>query len=155
MTSGWSVFAGLNKTLATLNRIHAIVRGLRGIGANSDLRLSRYFGLTKGFWLKLQNAFDLMEAESKSGKAIAKIKPHPISRKGEALEDDALQSGLTSLARSRIARYSTKFHSAPDNPVCSKGSLVSGGKPKALATSALTSASTPKPKAIEGKSRTK
>lgn len=58
------------------NRINAIVRGLRGINADTDLRLSRYFGLTKGFWLKPQNSFDLMGAERKSGPEIAKIKPH-------------------------------------------------------------------------------
>lgn len=28
------------------NRINAIVKGLRGISADTDLRLSRYFGLT-------------------------------------------------------------------------------------------------------------
>ena len=55
------------------NRINAIVRGLRGISADTDLRLSRYFGLTKGFWLKLQNSFDLIEAERQSGAEIAKI----------------------------------------------------------------------------------
>lgn len=58
------------------NRINAIVRGLRGISADTDLRLSQYFGLSQGFWLKLQNAFDLMEAQRKSGAEIAQIKPY-------------------------------------------------------------------------------
>lgn len=43
-------------------RIGEITRGRRGITADSDLRLSRYFGTTEGYWLRLQNAYDLEEA---------------------------------------------------------------------------------------------
>ncbi len=67
------------------NRINAIVRGLRGISADTDLRLSRYFGLAKGFWLKLQNSFDLMEAERKSGPEIARIKKRPTDTRERPL----------------------------------------------------------------------
>ncbi|HEY7906700.1 MAG TPA: HigA family addiction module antitoxin [Wenzhouxiangella sp.] len=76
------------------NRINAIVRGLRGISADTDLRLSRYFGLTKGFWLKLQNSFDLMEAERKSGQEIAKIKPHQKHHKSFVAEVGLSSRGL-------------------------------------------------------------
>ena len=34
------------------NRINAIVRGQRGITADTDLRLTKYFGLTKGYRLR-------------------------------------------------------------------------------------------------------
>lgn len=54
-------------------RIGDIVRGQRSITADTDLRLSRYFGTSKGFWLRLQNAYDLEEAE-RSGK-YSGIKP--------------------------------------------------------------------------------
>jgi len=58
------------------NRINAIVRGTRNISADTDLRLSRYFGLSIGFWLRLQQSYDLMEAQKKAGAEIKKIKPH-------------------------------------------------------------------------------
>lgn len=43
-------------------RIGEITRGRRGITADTDLRLSRYFGTTEGYWLRLQNAYDLEAA---------------------------------------------------------------------------------------------
>ncbi|MDP9138043.1 MAG: HigA family addiction module antitoxin [Pseudomonadota bacterium] len=57
------------------NRIHAIVNGTRGITADTDIRLSRFFRLSDGYWLRLQSAFDLMEARRKMGSAIRKIEP--------------------------------------------------------------------------------
>jgi len=57
------------------NRIHAIVNGTRDITADTDIRLSRFFRLSEGYWLRLQNAFDLMEARRKIGSAIRKIEP--------------------------------------------------------------------------------
>ncbi len=57
------------------NRIHAIVNGTRDITADTDIRLSRFFGLSEGYWLRLQNAFDLIEAKRKLGSAISDIDP--------------------------------------------------------------------------------
>ena len=57
------------------NRIHAIVKGTRDITADTDIRLSRFFGLSEGYWLRLQNAYDLMEARRKLGSAIRNIEP--------------------------------------------------------------------------------
>jgi addiction module HigA family antidote len=57
------------------NRIHAIVKGTRDITADTDLRLSRYFGLSEGYFLRLQNAYDILEAKRRAGAALAKIKP--------------------------------------------------------------------------------
>lgn len=42
-------------------RINEIVHGKRSITADTDLRLARYFGLSKGFFLRLQADHDLME----------------------------------------------------------------------------------------------
>lgn len=61
------------------NRISEIVRGRRSISADTDLRLGRFFGLTEGYWLRLQNSFDLMAAQRAAGKAIDQIKPHQAS----------------------------------------------------------------------------
>lgn len=58
------------------NRINEVVRGRRGITADTDLRLARYFGLSEGYWLRLQNSYDMMEARRDAGKAILRIKPY-------------------------------------------------------------------------------
>ena len=57
------------------NRINELVRGRRGISADTDLRLSRYFGLSDGYWLTLQNRFDMMEARRAAADSIAQINP--------------------------------------------------------------------------------
>jgi antitoxin HigA-1 len=57
------------------NRIHAIVAGARSVTADTDLRLCRFFGLSEGYFLRLQNAFDMLEVKRRSANAIAKIKP--------------------------------------------------------------------------------
>lgn len=58
------------------NRIHAIVNGMRDITADTDLRLCRFFGLSEGYFLRLQNAYDTMEAKRTTASLIAKIKPY-------------------------------------------------------------------------------
>jgi addiction module HigA family antidote len=40
-------------------RINEIVHGLRGITADTALRLSRYFGTTEMFWMNLQARYDM------------------------------------------------------------------------------------------------
>ena len=58
------------------NRISAILKGQRGVTADTALRLSRYLGTTPQVWLNLQKTFELRVAELESGKDIAKrIKP--------------------------------------------------------------------------------
>lgn len=59
--------------LVPRNRIHAIVKGTRDISADTDLRLAKFFGLSEGYWLRLQNAFDTLEAKRKIGSQIEKI----------------------------------------------------------------------------------
>ena len=44
------------------NYIHGIVHGTRGISAAMDLRLTRYFGLSEGYFLRLQNRYDTLIA---------------------------------------------------------------------------------------------
>ncbi len=60
------------------NRINEIIRGRRGITADTDLRLARFFKLSEGYWLRLQNTYDMMEARREVGKDIGKIKPHKM-----------------------------------------------------------------------------
>ena len=57
------------------NRIHGIVKGTRSITADTDLRLCRFFGLSEGYFLRLQNSYQLMEAKRKLGKQLDSIIP--------------------------------------------------------------------------------
>ena len=58
------------------NRVTAILKGQRGITADTALRLSRYFGTTPQLWQNLQKAFELRVAEIESGKQIEE-RVHP------------------------------------------------------------------------------
>lgn len=44
-------------------RIGQIIAGKRSITADTDLRLCRFFGLSNGYWLRAQEAFDTEIAE--------------------------------------------------------------------------------------------
>ena len=57
------------------NRINAIIRGQRGITADTDLRLTKYFGLTKGYFLRLQAELELLESERKIENDLSNIVP--------------------------------------------------------------------------------
>lgn len=52
-------------------RLNEIVRGERGVTADTALRLARYFGTSAEFWLGLQTFYDLRTTEQKAGAAIA------------------------------------------------------------------------------------
>lgn len=56
------------------NRIHAIINGARDITADTDLRLCKFFGLSEGYFLRLQNSYDTMEAKRRIAAQVAKIK---------------------------------------------------------------------------------
>ena len=61
------------------NRITAILKGQRGITADTALRLSRYFGTTPQLWLNLQKTFELRTAEIESGKDIEeRVRPREM-----------------------------------------------------------------------------
>ncbi|MBF0282850.1 MAG: HigA family addiction module antidote protein [Magnetococcales bacterium] len=54
------------------SRINDIVRGRRGMTADTALRLARYLGTTAQFWLNLQTSFDLKTAEAANAARIAR-----------------------------------------------------------------------------------
>jgi len=56
-------------------RINEIVLGKRAITADSDLRMARYFGLSEGFFLRLQADHDLMARRRQIGEKLKAIKP--------------------------------------------------------------------------------
>lgn len=67
------------------NRINAIVRGQRGITADTDLRLTKYFGLTKGYFLRLQSNLELLEQGHKIEKELSKIVPLDFNKQNKRL----------------------------------------------------------------------
>ena len=57
-------------------RINEIVLGKRGVTADTDLRLARFFGVSEGFWLGLQTDYELMEARRRLGRKLEReVKP--------------------------------------------------------------------------------
>jgi len=58
------------------NRISAILAGRRAVTAETALRLARHFGITPAFWLNLQKAYELEQAEREAGARIrAEVAP--------------------------------------------------------------------------------
>lgn len=58
-------------------RISAITHGRRRISADTGLRLSRYFGMSEGFWTGLQDDYERELAKDHLGDALEAI--HPLA----------------------------------------------------------------------------
>ena len=56
-------------------RIGDIVSGKRAVTADTDLRLCRFFGLSDGYWLRAQAAYDIEVAQRELAPELKKIKP--------------------------------------------------------------------------------
>lgn len=56
-------------------RINEIVRGRRGITAETALRLARFFETDAQSWMNLQDNYDLAVASRKQAAAIRRIRP--------------------------------------------------------------------------------
>ncbi len=56
-------------------RIGEIVAGKRAVTADTDLRLCRFFGLSNGYWLRAQAAYDTEVAEEALADTLRNIKP--------------------------------------------------------------------------------
>ncbi len=59
-------------------RINEIVHGTRAVTADTDLRLCRYFGLSDGWWLRLQAKYDTERTRESMSEVLAAIKPLKI-----------------------------------------------------------------------------
>ena len=57
------------------NRIHQIIKGQRRITADTDLRLTTYFGFSQGYFLRYQEDYELRIARRNIADEIKKIKP--------------------------------------------------------------------------------
>lgn len=56
-------------------RINEIVLGKRSLTADTDLRLSSYFGVSEGFFLRLQADYDLMKRRREREEELKRIEP--------------------------------------------------------------------------------
>ena len=56
-------------------RIGEIVAGRRAVTADTDLRLCRFFGLSNGYWLRAQAAYDTEVAEDELADVLEDIRP--------------------------------------------------------------------------------
>lgn len=59
-------------------RIGEIVAGARGVTADTGLRLSRFFGMSDGFWTGLQMDYDAAMTKDRLSKTLAKIQPWSV-----------------------------------------------------------------------------
>ena len=57
-------------------RINEIVRGRRGITAETALRLARYFRTDARSWMNLQTLYELEVAKQNDADALRAIRPH-------------------------------------------------------------------------------
>lgn len=56
-------------------RIGQIVAGKRAITADTDLRLCRFFGLSNGYWLRAQVAYDTEVTKEALAEQLKNIRP--------------------------------------------------------------------------------
>jgi addiction module HigA family antidote len=56
-------------------RIGQIVAGKRSVTADTDLRLCRFFGLSNGYWLRAQAAYDTEKALQALAEELESINP--------------------------------------------------------------------------------
>ena len=56
-------------------RIGEIVTGSRGVTADTGLRLSRFFGMSDGFWIGLQMDYEAAMVKDRLSETLANIRP--------------------------------------------------------------------------------
>jgi addiction module HigA family antidote len=55
-------------------RVNELVNGRRGVTPGTALRLSKFFGNSAGFWLNLQQRWDLYHAQRQDDRELKRIK---------------------------------------------------------------------------------
>lgn len=64
-------------------RINEIVLGKRSVTADTDLRLTRYFGMSQGYFLGLQTDHDLLERHRLIERELAAIEPRERTHRSD------------------------------------------------------------------------
>ena len=60
-------------------RVNEIVRGRRGVSPSTALRLSKFFGVSPGFWMNLQLRWDLYHAQLSEAEQLDAIRPLEVA----------------------------------------------------------------------------
>lgn len=60
-------------------RVYEILHGSRSVSADTALRLSRYFGMSEGYWLRAQAHYDLETEKDRVGEKIER-EVRPLSK---------------------------------------------------------------------------
>ena len=62
------------------NRVTDIIRGRRGITADTALRLGRWLGTSAEYWMNLQQIYELRLAQQEHGEEIERtVKPRSVT----------------------------------------------------------------------------
>jgi len=72
---GLSVNKLAERMHVTATRINDVVRGKRGITADTAMRLGKVFGTTAQLWLNLQNMYELRLIETSEDDSISTLEP--------------------------------------------------------------------------------
>jgi addiction module HigA family antidote len=59
-------------------QVYEIVKGERSISADTALRLSRYFGMSEGYWINAQAHYELELEKDRAGEQIER-EVHPLA----------------------------------------------------------------------------
>lgn len=76
---GISAYRLAKETGMSQTRVGQIIRGTRGITADTALRFGRFFGTSARVWINLQTTYDLEETLQKNASEIEKIHPVPVN----------------------------------------------------------------------------
>lgn len=72
---GMDVDALASAVGAAVEQVRAVIVGEAPMNAELDLRLARYFGMSEGFFLRLQNQYELLEAKRTLNGDLDRIVP--------------------------------------------------------------------------------
>lgn len=70
---GLSQYALARAIAVPPRRINEIVKGLRGISADTALRLAAFFGTDAQSWINLQTDYDIIQAKETMADVLARI----------------------------------------------------------------------------------
>lgn len=58
-----------------ISRVNEVIRGQRGITADTAIRLGLYFGTTADFWWNLQTQYEMAKAQMKAEEIAQRVRP--------------------------------------------------------------------------------
>jgi addiction module HigA family antidote len=93
-----------------VTRVSEIVRGRRGVTADTALRLGRFLGTSPELWLGLQSEYDLRLAKQESGPSIeSRVVPlKAAARRYENPRDSGATSEVREATRAYVSRGQTR-----------------------------------------------